>query len=500
MNALQHWLLSMIVLAPLLGVIVLVALPNAKTSWHRITGLLAMIPSFALSVYLYQQFKNGEQGFQWIEKMEWFRIGEIKLFYHLGVDGLSVIMILLTTTISLFAGIASLYITNKTKLYYSLILLLEIGMLGVFASQNLLLFFLFFELTLVTMFLLIGGWGYLEKAKAAYMFLLYNGIGSAFLLFAIIGILAFTSTLEYDQLSQILTQIQSNRLSPQASTFIWGVFLSLMIAFAIKLPVFPFHTWMLKVHVEAPPPVVMIHAGVLLKMGAYGMIRFGLGLFPSFLEQISSIIMILGLIGLLYGAVLAFSQKELKSVIAYSSVSHMGILLLGFASLTEVGVQGAIYQAISHGIISALLFFIIACLVERTRTTELIELGGLAKQLPILSGLFMAGAMGLLGLPGLSGFISEFIAFLGVYEANPQIAIIGSLGFIIAAAYTLRALLKITYGPVVNRFQGLHDVQVREWLPMIMLVMLSIWMGVDPDWIGSPLQQTLQAISEQIGG
>lgn len=500
MNALQHWLLSLIVFTPLLGVIVLVTLPNARTSWHRITGLLAMIPSFALSIYLYQQFNNGAKGFQWIEKVDWFQIGEMKLFYHLGVDGLSVIMILLTTAITLFAGIASLYITTKTKLYYSLILLLEIGILGVFASQNLLLFFLFFEITLVTMFLLISGWGYLEKTKAAYMFLLYNGIGSAFLLFSILGLFVFGNTLEYNELAERFSGLTTDQLSPQGVTLVWGIFLSLMIAFAIKLPVFPFHTWMLKVHVEAPPAVVIIHAGVLLKMGAYGMIRFGLGLFPSFLEQISFIMMILGLVGLLYGAVLAFSQKELKSVIAYSSVSHMGILLLGFASLNEVGIQGAVYQAVSHGIISALLFFIIASLVERTRTTELIELGGLAKQLPILSGLFMVGAMGLLGLPGLSGFISEFIAFLGVYEVNPQIAIIGSLGFILAAAYTLRALLKVTYGPAVNRFQALQDVQIREWLPMLALVVLSIWMGVDPDWIGNPLQQTLQAISEQIGG
>ncbi|SFX23925.1 NADH-quinone oxidoreductase subunit M [Thermoactinomyces sp. DSM 45891] len=492
MNALQHWLLSFIIFAPLLGLLFLAVVPSAKISWHRMIGLLAMLPSLVLSIYLYQRLGSGASSLQWTQKFEWFHIGDMKLFYHLGVDGLSVIMLLLTAAIALFAGIASLYITTKTKLYYSLLLLLEVGTLGVFASQNLLLFFLFFEMTLVTLFLLISGWGGLEKKKASYMFLLYNGLGSAFLLFAIIGLLAFTSTLELDQIKAVFAQVDLGGLPPEATTFVWGIFLSFMIAFAIKLPVFPFHTWMLKVHVEAPPSVVMIHAGVLLKMGAYGMIRFGVGLFPTLFAQIATGLMILGLIGILYGAVLAFSQKELKSVIAYSSVSHMGILVIGLASLTEAGMQGAIYQAVSHGIISALLFFLITSLVERTRTTELIELGGLAKQLPILSGLFMVGAMGLLGLPGLSGFVSELIAFLGVYQVNPQIAIIGSFGFIIAAAYTLRALLKVTYGQSVTRFQHLQDIQVREWLPMLLLVILSIWMGVDPDWIGNQLQQTIQ--------
>lgn len=500
MNGLQQWLLSFILFAPLLGVILLILVPSMKASWHRSIGLLAMLPSLGLSIYLYLQFQIDKLGFQWVEKIDWFTIGDVKFSYHLGVDGLSVLMVLLTTGVAFLAGIASLYIRSRTREYYSLLLLLEVGMLGVFLSNNLLLFFLFFEVTLVTMFFLIGIWGYLEKKKAAYMFLLYNGLGSAFLLFAIVGLAWVVQTLEFPEMKDHMGQLLQQTLNPMGEKVIWAIFLSLLVAFAIKLPIFPFHTWMLKVHVEAPPPVVMIHAGVLLKMGAYGIIRFGIDLFPTYMEKVAPWLMILGVIGILYGAILAFVQKELKAVLAYSSVSHMGILVLGLSALSEVGVQGAVYQAVSHGIISALLFFLVACLYERTRTTELEELGGLAKQTPVLSGILMVGAMGLLGLPGLSGFISEFIAFLSIYQVNATVAIVGALGLILAAAYTLRAVLKITYGPSVPRFDRIQDITVKEWLPLLSLVALTIWMGVDPDWVGDPLQQTLQSLAERIGG
>ncbi|UUZ82593.1 NADH-quinone oxidoreductase subunit M [Paenibacillus sp. P26] len=228
----------------------------------------------------------------------------------------------------------------------------------------------------------------------------------------------------------------------------WTVFLLLLVAFGIKLPIFPFHTWMLKVHTEAPPSIVMIHSGILLKMGAYGLIRFGILLFPKEATAWASVLAILGVINILYGAVLAFVQKEFKLVLAYSSISHMGIVLLGIAAFNTTGLEGAVFQLVSHGLISALMFLLVGSIYERTQTTELDHLGGLAKSIPFISGILLVSGMASLGPPGLSGFISEFLAFLGLFQTHPVITAVGTLGIILTAVYVLRGILGITYGPL----------------------------------------------------
>jgi NADH-quinone oxidoreductase subunit M len=284
------------------------------------------------------------------------------------------------------------------------------------------------------------------------------------------------------------------------NSVIWGIFLCMLIAFGIKLPAFPFHTWMLRVHVEAPPAVVMIHSGVLLKMGAYGLIRFGVGLFPPLVHQMATFLAVLGLVNILYGAALAFIQRDLKRVLAYSSVSHMGIILFGIAALNFFGLQGAVFQAVSHGFISALMFLIVAALHERTGTTMIDEMSGLAKAMPVLSGVLLAGGLALLGLPGMSGFVSEFLAFLGMFKQYPVIAGIGALGLILAAAYTLRAVMAATFGPFLDRWERLTDTRAVENAPMLVLLGLIIAIGVYPQMLGEPMQTTLQMIVTRIGG
>lgn len=500
MKIFDLWLPTWIILAPLLGVLILLWIPKKNIAVHRIIGILATLPSLSLAAILYLKFDLKEQSWQWLESVFWFEIPvgmdrSWSVYYHQGVDGLSLPLVLLTCVISTLAAIASVYINKKTKGYYILFLLLETSMLGVFLSTNLFLFFIFFELTLICTYFLIGIWGYIRRERAANYFLIYNGLGSGFLLLAMVGVFIICGTLDYP-----LVQKQLSQLTTEHSTLLWALFIAFLLAFAIKLPIFPFHTWMLRVHVEAHPAIVMIHSGILLKMGAYGLLRFGIGWFPQWMQEISLVLIILGLINLFYGAILAFVQKELKRVLAYSSVSHMGILLLGIASLQTIGLTGALFQAISHGLISALLFFLVASLYERTRTTELQELGGIAKSMPVFSGLLMVGGLALLGLPGFSGFISEFFSLLGLFEKWPILAGIGSLGLILAASYTLRAVLKITFGSIHERNLHLSDLRSFEFLPMLICVLLIVAIGIYPDWLGDPMKQTIQTISLRIGG
>lgn len=414
------------------------------------------------------------------------------------MDGFALVMIVLTTILATLAAIASTSIQKEWKGYFQLFLLLEIGMLGVFAASNLVLFFIFFELTLIPMFFLIGKWGYFEKEKAAYSYLIYNGLGSAVLLIVIAVLFARTGTSNIAELRYILTNSSVQTISPISDDLRYGLFIALFVAFGVKLPIVPLHRWMLRVHVQAPPSVVMLHAGVLLKIGAFGLVRIALGLFPGQFQQFSTWLIVLGVVNLLYGAFLALRQTDFKMVLAYSSVSHMGIVLIGLGSLNEAGIQGAIFQAVSHGFIAAFLFFFVGVMYERTRTTTLARLGGLAKTMPYASGFILAGAMASLGLPGTSGFISEFMAFVGAFQAAPWLAAIGTLGIIMTAVYLLRAVLHMTFGQTT--VTSVRDLRGIEWVPAISLLLLIIIIGVYPNVLAMPLQTTIETMMNGLGG
>ncbi|MBS4190106.1 NADH-quinone oxidoreductase subunit M [Bacillus sp. FJAT-49705] len=499
------YFLTFLVFSPLLGVLVLSFIPNTKESVIKTVGFLATLPALLLSLVAFFQYRAGVSLEELSENVRWVQFADpdtlgnlFSINYELGVDGLSLIMIVLTAILSTLAAVASMYIKKEWKGYFMLFLLLEVGMLGVFAAENLILFFIFFEITLIPTFFLIGKWGYFEKEKAAFSFLIYNGLGSAVLLIVIMVLFARTGTSNINALASILAADSQNLVFSSGTKM--GLLIAMLIAFGVKLPIFPLHSWMVRVHVQAPPSVVMLHAGILLKIGAYGIIRFGMGIFPEQFQDIAVLIAVLGVVNLLYGAFLALIQKDFKMVLAYSSISHMGIVLIGLGAMNEAGIQGAIFQVVSHGLIAALLFFLVGVFYERLETSNIKNLGGLAKGMPITAGFLLAGAMASLGMPGMSGFVSEFMAFLGLFKELPILAAVGALGIILTAVYLLRAVLGITYGKAHREFAGVTDIRNKEWVPALVLLGIIVLIGVYPSVLSDPLTSTIETIIFKIGG
>jgi len=520
--------LSLIAFAPLLGALVVLLLPGGRSHWIRGTAIVFTLIPLALTLWLYASYNPSAGGAAYSEQVEWLAIPlnieafgqgieslKLSFQYHLAVDGISMPMLLLTSIVSTMAALASVHIRKRWKTYYFLFLLLLTGIYGVFLARDLVLFFIFFEVTLIPMFFLIGIWGYYGREKAATRFLVYNGLGSAAMLFAFLILIAtlgfgsadnanWTFSGNYDVLLGNLRDAAAyanNAMEPiwfLSDNMRWAAFILLLVAFGIKVPIFPFHTWMLKVHTEAPPAIVMIHSGILLKMGVYGLIRFALYLFPEQANSWTTVLAVLGVVNIVYGAILACVQREFKLVLAYSSISHMGIVLLGIASLEEVGLQGAIFQSVSHGLISALLFLIVGSLYERTGTTELSELGGLAKAMPFTSGILLLAGLASLGLPGLSGFVGEFLAFLGLFGSMKVLTAIGVLGILFAAIYVLRSVLAITYGELHEKHAELKDARFVEALPMVALSALIVLLGVYPSLLTDLMQNGFGVLLEQL--
>ncbi|MEF3305129.1 complex I subunit 4 family protein [Paenibacillus sp. GYB003] len=530
-------ILSTIAFSPLLGIVALLFIPKHKGRALKTTAIVATFIPLVLAALLYADFQHDTADMQYKEDVTWIQvplnkevsqINEAKAFYYefdytMAIDGLSLPLVFLTALVTAMAALASVHVKKRWKSFYIWFLLLEIGMFGVFMARDLFLFFLFFELTLIPMFFLIGIWGYTDREKAANKFLIYNGIGSAIMLlafFIIVNTAGFTTQTNGDVTSFLYSgnlEVITKNLFQDASAFVhagsdafpgnpfymgagmkWTLFLMLLIAFGIKLPIFPFHTWMLGVHTEANPAVVMIHSGILLKMGAYGLLSFGIMLFPEQAKAAALALAILGVINILYGAILAFRQTEFKLILAYSSISHMGIVLLGLAAFNEIGLKGAIFQLVSHGLISALMFLLVGSLYERTETTDIRKLGGLAASLPFLCGFLMLAGMASLGLPLLSGFISEFLAFLGLFERMPAVAVIGALGIIFTAVYVLRGVMRVSYGPMDEAYRGVRDARLIEAVPMIALGAFIILIGVYPAVLSEPMQQTVSGIDQWI--
>ncbi|MGG1679198.1 NuoM family protein [Neobacillus sp. NRS-1170] len=498
-----HAILSILVFSPLLGIAVIAFMPKDQEKSIKLVGFLATLPALLLSLAAYAHYLAGKHLSDFSVSVEWIHFRgmnvEAPYFavnYELALSGFQLLLVVLTAVVATLASIAARYVKKEWKGFFMLFLLLEVGMLGVFTAENLILFFIFFEVTLIPTFFLIGKWGYFEKEKAAYSFLIYNGLGSAVLLIVIMILFAKTGTTNIN----ILKDILADPSAPVSGDLKLGLLIALLVAFGVKLPIFPLHSWMLRVHVQAPPPVVMIHSGILLKIGAYGLIRFGMGLFPEQFNTLATLIAVLGVINLLYGAFLAFIQTDFKMVLAYSSISHMGIVLIGLAAMNEAGVQGAIFQVISHGLISALLFFLVGVLYERTDTSLIGNLGGMAKGMPVAGGFLLAGAMASLGLPGMSGFVSEFMAFLGLFKEMPWLAAVGTIGIIMTAAYLLRAVLGMTFGKSHREFTGVVDLKGVEFVPVVVLMLLIVLIGVYPSVLSSPLQATLETIMPGLGG
>ncbi|OEH85451.1 NADH-quinone oxidoreductase subunit M [Desulfuribacillus stibiiarsenatis] len=506
-------MLSWLIFFPLVGLIAVLLVPKNNHNLIRTIAVVTTIVTLILSFMIWDAFDNQFNGIQLAESYQWIDIGFVQFNYEVGIDGLSMPMILLTTIVTLLAVVASFGINVRVKEYFAWLLVLQTGMTGVFAALDMFLFFLFFELTLIPMFFLIGIWGGKEREYASFKFLVYTGLGSIVMLlsfFAIFYVGAAATNFAEVTFNMIrLGEILANPLNPDAATMGMksAIFIAIFVAFAVKLPIFPFHTWLPDAHVQAPTPASMILAGILLKMGAYGLLRIGFGILPDAAANFATLMAILGVINILYGALLALVQKDLKKLIAYSSISHMGIVLIGAASFTPEGMQGAIFQMVSHGFISALLFFMVGAIYERTHTRMLADLGGLSKTMPILAGFMLAATMASVGLPGLSGFVSELLAFMGIFAASSEIipaartiAAIGALGIIFTAAYLLWAIQRTTFGHIRDEFKNLPDARTVEYIPMIALFGLSLLIGVYPNILSDMINTAVVDLVSRIGG
>ncbi|SDZ45999.1 NADH-quinone oxidoreductase subunit M [Evansella caseinilytica] len=506
-------ILTILLMIPLAGAVLILTIPKENKNVIRSLAIGTSIVALIVSIVVWGAFDRSITGLQFAQLVPWFDLGYLTINYEIGIDGLSMPLLLLTTFVTTLSLFASLSIKERVKEFYISSLVLLTGMLGVFVALDMFLFFLFFELTLIPMFFIIGIWGGKAKDYAAFKFLVYTGLGSGIMFITFIAMYYFGAKAMYFQDTSFsivqLAEVFANPANENVLTSAvrGGLFLALFVAFAIKLPVFPFHTWLPNAHVEAPTAASMILAGILLKMGGYGLIRIGIGILPDQAARFATLIAVLGVVNIIYGALLALVQTDLKRLVAFSSISHMGIVLLGIASFTESGLQGAIFQLVSHGFISALLFFMVGAIYERTKTRTISEMGGLSKSIPILAGFMLAAAMASVGLPGLSGFVSELLAFIGIFGASAEIipaakafGVIAGLGIILTAAYLLWAMQRTTFGQLDEKFSGLPDARPLEYIPMIGLFGLSLLIGIYPNILSDVINITVIDILSKIGG
>ena len=475
-------LLTATIFLPVAGSVVLFFLPKNSSALIRSVGLVTGALTFALSLLLYFRFDPSVPSMQFVTSVPW--IAHLNISYAVGLDGLSMLLVLLTTFLTPVAMLSSWgSIAKRIKGFTIMMLLLETGMLGVFSSLDMFLFYMFWEAMLIPMYFIIGIWGGANRVYAAIKFFLYTMVGSLLMLVAIIWLAHYASTLPGGKFTTDLLKLYT--VGPQIPLTIQSwMFLAFALSFAIKIPLFPFHTWLPDAHVEAPTAGSVILAGVLLKMGTYGLLRFCLPLFPGatmvFLPWISA----LAVIGIVYGALVSMVQTDIKRLVAYSSVSHLGFVVLGIFSLTEEGIQGSILQMVNHGLSTGALFLLVGMLYDRRHTREISEYGGLAKVMPIFSTVFMIVSLSSIGLPGLNGFIGEFLILMGSFisqSLSPWYAIVGATGVIFAAVYLLWMYQRVVFGSVKNPAnEDLADLSGRELAVLVPVLVLIVWIGIFP--------------------
>ncbi|MEE9390129.1 MAG: NADH-quinone oxidoreductase subunit M [Candidatus Aminicenantaceae bacterium] len=468
-------ILSFITFFPLAAAVLLIFVNRDKENLIRILAVAATLIVFVVSLYLYFNFNSQTPDPQFVEKEAWIGYG---INYHIGIDGISLFLVLLTTFIMPIAVLSSwTYIQKRVKEYMIFMLMLETGIIGVFIALNLFLFYVFWEAMLIPMYFLIGIWGGKRKIYATLKFVLFTMFGSLLMLVAIFFLHStyYKATGVY---SFNLFDFYGLVLNPNVQ--IW-LFLAFALAFAIKVPIFPFHTWLPDAHVEAPTAGSVILAAVLLKMGAYGFLRFAIPLFPNAVTKFLPLLMALCLIGIIYGGLMALIQKDAKSLVAYSSVSHMGLIMLAVFSLNMESVQGAIYQMLNHGLSTGALFLIVGILYERSHTRLIKDYGGVSKQMPVFSAFFLICMLSSVGLPGLNGFIGEVLCLFGIFKANKLAAILAVLTIILAAGYLLWLFQRIMQGPITNeKIRSFKDVNKREIAFLVPIVIMMFWMGIYP--------------------
>jgi len=492
-----NYYLTTVIFLPLAGLVVIALLPRPEPRTIKFVALAFTLCSFAVSMLVFCLFDRsagaiGQMQFE--EKVSW--IPAINAFYHLGVDGLSLPLVVLTTFLGFLAVLVSWHIGMRHREYFIWLLLLETSILGVFCSLDLILFFLFWELELIPMYFLISIWGSGRKEYSAIKYVIYTLLGSAFMLAGILSIYFTTGSLSMMELAGL---IPAKSFIPLAA-----MFFLLLIAFAIKLPVVPFHTWLPDAHTDAPTAASVILAGVLLKMGGYGMIRLCVTIFPGVALQYAPLLVALAVVSVLYGAAVTLRQKDLKRLIAYSSVSHMGYVLLGIFALNQVSLTGATLQMFSHGIITGLLFALVGLVYDKAHERNLDNLGGLARQMPVIVVVFSIGGLASLGLPGTSGFAAEFITFVGSFsslavEGIRIYTIAAIFGIVLTAGYILWLLQRVFYGPPLEKFNSVQDADNIEKVSIFSFAGAIMLIGLYPAVLTDIIKLGIEPIVRSIG-
>ncbi len=488
-------LLTIITFAPILGMIAISLIPKEKKNAIRWSALLATLPSLLGAVKIFMDFDRTTKAMQFIEgPLNW--IPSFNIQYHLGIDGISVTMVILTALISTICIIASWNIEKQLKGYFILFLLLETGMMGTFVAIDFFLFFIFWELMLLPMYFLIGIWGGPRREYAAIKFFLYTMAGSVLILLVMLALYFYSDGHTFNM---IALQDQSLHQGPLSShTFRMALWWGLFIGFAIKVPVFPFHTWLPDAHVEAPTAISVILAGVLLKMGTYGFLRFNYQILPDITVDMIQVIAVLGVINIIYGALCAMAQTDFKKLIAYSSVSHMGFVLLGMASFTSEGLNGAVLQMFNHGTITAQLFLIVGIIYDRAHHRDINGFGGLATTMPRYAVWTTLAFFAAIGLPGLSGFISEVLIFLGSFKTWPWLTTIAVSSVVLTAGYMLWTLQRVYLGKTQEKYKDFPDITRREAFCLLPLAVIVIILGVWPRPILSMMEVSLNALNQSL--
>ena len=487
-------LLSVIIFFPALGALTLLLLRGDDHIWIRRSAFAISAIEFAFSLWMLFSVSIGQKGYQLEESAHWITSPPIN--YHVGVDGISVFLVVLTTFLTLVSVLASWEsIQKRVKEFFIMLLLLEVGVIGVFLSLDLFLFFLFWEIMLIPMALLIGIWGHDRRIYAAVKFFLYTTAGSILMLVGIVWLYNVCGTFDLPAIQGML-QSGAVTLSARSETLL---FLAFFFAFAIKVPLFPLHTWLPDAHVEAPTAGSIILAGVLLKLGTYGMIRFCLPLFPDAAHRNSSWIAVLAIIGIIYGALVALIQPNLKKLVAYSSVSHLGFVVLGIFAFQHISMQGAVYQMLAHGISTGGLFLLVGMLYDRRHTFDIVEFGGLSTPMPRLAAFFLFVVLSSLGLPMLNGFIGEYLILIGTYLTSWKWASWAAIGVILSACYLLWSYQRVFFGEIAHeKNKTLPDASLRERTLLATLAVITLWMGLCSPYITRRSDASVSSVIEQM--
>ena len=479
-------LLSVTIFLPLLGMFIIFLIKEDSSSANNIklAALLISIGTFILSCLIWIQFDNLNSGYQMTEKYKWF--SDFNIYYHVGVDGISLFMILLSTFLTPFCILASwVSIKKRIKEYMMAFLFLETVMIGMFSSIDMLLFYIFFEAVLIPMFLIIGIWGGDKRIYASFKLFLYTFLGSVLMLIAIIYIYQTTNSMN-------IYELQGNFFTKKTQILLWFAFFA---SFAVKIPMWPFHTWLPDAHVQAPTAGSVILAGVLLKMGGYGFIRFSIGMLPEASFYFAPLIMTLSVIAIIYTSLIALAQSDMKKLIAYSSVAHMGMVTIGIFIVNSQGLEGAMMQMISHGIVSAALFLCVGVIYDRMHTREISFYGGLVNKMPKYSIVFMIFMLASVGLPGTSGFIGEFLIIVGGFKYNTIVALFSASGIILGAIYMLYLYKNIIFGVLTNeKLMEILDLDFREKVILYPLVVMIIIIGIFPNIFLDPMRLSIESI------